>query len=316
MTIEPTDTTVTEDLTAFENEFFGVKPTKTEVSEAPKEEPQDEAPDEAEELESAPEESLDEDNEQDDTEDEKPDDKPKKKNRFQERIDKLKAEAREAKEALEALKAEKAKPSEPAAKTPVSATAGEPTPDDKNDDGSDKYPLGEFDPKYIRDLARHTIDKEWAERTAKEQEAAERAKDEAARNYLQEEWTGKVSAVAEQYDDFLEKTLELEDTFEGLDPQFSDYLVQTIKSLSNGPEVLYYFANNIDEAKKFVKLGPLQATLALGEYNALFKGKQKKETRTTKAPVPPQLNKGATSRVSVRGDTDDLDAFSQVFFKT
>ena len=32
-----------------------------------------------------------------------------------------------------------------------------PTPEDKNEDGTDKYDLGEFDPEYIRDLTRYTI---------------------------------------------------------------------------------------------------------------------------------------------------------------
>src|SRR3546814_8457504 len=33
-----------------------------------------------------------------------------------------------------------------------------PSPDDKNEDGSDKYPLGEFDKNYIKDVINHAYD--------------------------------------------------------------------------------------------------------------------------------------------------------------
>src|SRR5690606_32437801 len=135
------------------------------------------------------------------------------------------------------------------------------------------------------------------------------------RDALQAQWVEKLAPVTEQHEDFLEKTLQLESAFEGLDPNYSDYLVQTVKSLEHGPEVLYYYANNLDEAKKMVQSGPLGATLALGEINALFKGNVRKETKVSKAPPPPQVtNKGTSVKKTVAPDTDDLDAFSDVFF--
>ena len=164
-------------------------------------------------------------------------------------------------------------------------------------------------------MARHTINTEWAAR--KEQEAAEQAQRQvtAARDELQAQWVEKLTPITEQHEDFLDKTVLLESTFDGLDAQYSDYLVQTIKSLEHGPEVLYYFANNLDEAKKFVSMGPLNATLALGEVNAMFKGNTRKETKVSKAPPPPQVNKGSKTRTTVSSDTDDLDAFSNMFFQ-
>lgn len=257
--------------------------------------------------------------ENDDSLDDSKENKPKKPSRFQERINELTAKAREAERALEALKAEQEKKSE-LKDTPKTAEvvvdSDGPTPEDKNPDGSDKYPLGEFDPAYIRDMVRHTIDKESAEKRKQEEAENEKRQKEEAVNVLNQQWAEKLAPVAEQYDDFLDKTIELESTFEGLDSGYSEYLVQTIKSLDHGPEVLYYFANNLDEAKKFVSLGPLAATLALGEYNAMFKGQSKKEpNKVSKAPPPPQVNKGSKTRTAVSPDTDDLDAFSQIFFK-
>lgn len=309
MSNEPTEVFVdpnTDDLDSFSSLFNGeAKEQETSTEE-------DNTNDTIEEVETEEVETQEEVNDPDG--DDEPEEKPKKKvNRFQERINDLTAKAREAERALEALKAEQAAKSEtPAA---VSVVEDGPTPDDLNPDGSDKYPLGEFDPNYIRDLTRHTIQKETeAARKQEEQSRAQRQEQEA-RNALHQEWTERLNPVTEKYDDFLDKTLGLETTFDGLDPEYSDYLVQTIKSLEHGPEVLYYFANHLDEAEKFVRSGPLRATLALGEINSMFKGQTRKEAKVSNAPPPPQVNKGSKTRTTVAADTDNLDAFSEMFFK-
>lgn len=253
----------------------------------------------------------------DDDSETKPEAKPKKVNRVQERINELTARAREAERAFAALEAAHNAKQPESPKAPTAPVAGDtgPDPDALNADGTEKYPLGQFDPDFIRDMARHTIETEWVK---KEQEAAEqhqRQQIEQARNDIQNQWAEKLTPALEQHEDFLDKTMELESAFDGLDPAYSDYLVQTIKSLDHGPDVLYYFANNLEEAQKFVKLGPLNATLALGEINAMFKGTTRKaEPKVSKAPPPPQVNKGSKTRVAVNADTDDLDAFSDLFF--
>lgn len=271
--------------------------------------------DQLEAVETADDEAPDED---DDSE-EKVEEKPKKKvNRYQERINELTAKAREAERALAALQAAQQTQTEApkAATTPVVQDEAAPDPDALNEDGSEKYPLGQFDPEYIRDMARYTIDKEWKQR--KEQEAQETAQrqEQQAREALQAQWVERLAPVTEQHEDFIEKTMGLESAFDGLDPAYSDYLVTTIKSLDHGPEVLYYFANNLEEAKKFVQSGPLAATLALGEINAMFKGNTRKaEPKVSKAPPPPQVNKGSKTRTTVAADTDDLDAFADMLFR-
>lgn len=303
----------TDDLDAFTSLMDGKAKVREEVVETEEVvEPLGEDEDTDVEVQETEDEAPDGDDEPED----KPEQKPKKVNRFQERINELTAKAREAERALEALKAQTTKQPETAKQTNQSVVQDDgPSPDAKNEDGSDKYPLGEFDPQYIRDMARHTIDKEWTAR--KEQEAQEtlQRQHQEARDALQAQWAEKLETVTEQHEDFLDKTLELESAFDGLEANYSDYLVQTIKSLDHGPEVLYYFANNLDEAKRFVQMGPLGATLALGEINAMFKGQTRKETKVSKAPPPPQVNKGSKTRTAVAGDTDDLDAFSDVFFK-
>lgn len=325
MSNEPIDTapvepSVIDDLDSFSDLFHNVEKTPEPAKQ------EDEAPEEIENddvkpvEESGNDEETGENKEEAPDEEEKPEDKPKKVNRFQERINELTAKAREAERAnqeLEKKLAELALKQSEAVNKPDSTSAvddNSPNPDAKNEDGSDKYPLGEFDPSYIRDLTRYTIQRESA--IAKEQEAKENAsrQEQEARAALQNQWVEKLNSASEQYDDFLDKTIELEDVFSGIDPGYSDYLVQTIKSLDHGPDVLYYFANNLEEAQKFVQSGPLAATLALGEVNAMFKGQTRKETKVSKAPPPPQVNKGSKTRTVITGDTDDLEAFSNLFF--
>ena len=78
--------------------------------------------------------------------------KPKKKT-AQERIDELTAARRAAEREAEDLRrqlAERSQPKEVETKEAVEAPAG-PTPDDVDANGEAKYPLGEFDPGFIRD---------------------------------------------------------------------------------------------------------------------------------------------------------------------
>ena len=317
MANEPTDTStidpMTDDLDAF-NELFSsnqkVAQPKTE----------DVKTDNVETVSEDDETSLDNKEDLDNTSDEEvkdeTDDKPKKVNRVQERINELTARAREAERALQALQvAQNSRQNEKTEASSVSVPdTTSPDPNAQNPDGSDVYALGEYDPQYIRDMARHTIETEWARKEQEVAESNQRHQIEQARADLQTMWAEKLTPAIEEHEDFLDKTMELESAFDGLDPNYSDYLVQTIKSLDHGPQVLYYFANNIAEAEKFVKMGPLNATLALGEINAMFKGQTRKEARVSNAPPPPQVNKGSKTRVAVSGDTDDLDAFEQLFY--
>lgn len=311
----------TDDLDAF-NDLLHGKPASEEAEPVEEKEPEVEETPKEDEPVDEPESEEDEPDLEEEEPDPDPEPKPKKVSKFQQRINELLAKAREAetKEAeaskrlreLELKLEETVKP-----KTPANVeTEDFPTPSDLNEDGTEKYPLGEFDPNYIRDLTRHTIQKEQA--VAKEQEQKEKAErqEQEVRDMLQNQWVEKLVPVVEEHEDFLEKTLLLEDSFSQLDSNYSDYLVQTIKSLEHGPEVLYYFANNLDQAQEFVTKGPLEATLALGEINALFKGTTvKTKPKVSNAPPPPQLNKGSTSKKVVAADTDDLDAFSGIFFK-
>lgn len=317
---------VEDDLDAFSDVFFG---RKTETEEAATSE-------EAEDVESTDSDANENDSDtqpEDDTledEDEEPLDEPepapepKKKTRFQERIDELTGKAREAERERDALKARLEKLEQSATPTPAPQKAVEvvgPTPEDTNEDGTEKYPLGEFDPGYIRDLTKHTLEVERQAMVERDEQARQEREMEEQKAALQSEWNEKLVPARERYPDFAEKGSELFDTFANIDERYGEYLTATIMSMEHGPDVLYYLSTHLDEAAKIVNSGATRATLALGRLEAKYalaeEEKQKARPKVSQAPEPPvHLNKGsAPVKPEVAADTDDLAAFEAVFFK-
>lgn len=280
----------------------------------------------------APENSDDEnetdDEEVDETEAEAEDkpSKPQKKSRAQERIEELNTKYREEErkrialeERLRLLEEQKGK-SEDKPDTPDEPAKGltEPSPDDKNEDGTDKYPLGEFDPKYLKDIVLHANRLEREAAKAEQDKATKAAQTEQARNELMEEWQGRVNSAQERYPDFQEKTQSLAAAFEGIDPSYGDYLGDTIMSMDNGPDVLYHLASNPEQAKEIANSGAAKATLAIGRISAMYEGEKvdkKPAPKSTKAPPPPPRARGSAVAKSVDPTTDDLEEFEKLLFK-
>lgn len=313
----------TDDLDAFNDLFHG------KATEAPPvdDDPQDDPVDEDASLEDTQDGNV-QDGDTADIEDDgladEPDEPPApKKTRAQERIEQLLEKERLAQERARAAEAELQRYKEAgkeADKAPEKAADKKaPHWDDKNEDGTDKYPLGQFDPQYAEDHIKFAV-QEQLERTRAEQEAqAERRAAEEAQAQAQAEWQSKLEPARERYPDFQEKGERLLETFVDIDPAYGNYLESVIMSLPNGPDVLYYLASNTDEAANIVKSGPMVATVALGRIDAGF-GKSAEPTkvsaRPTKAPPPPPTNKGTVAAVAeVADDTEDLDAFEAKFFK-
>lgn len=312
-----------DNLDAFAEQFFAQEGADKEPpAEAASTSTTEEDGDDGEEE--ATDESTGEDESGEEPKQEEPAGKPK--SRFQERIDQLTQKAREAerreqelRQRLEELEKgsqdDKEESHNPSASTQANNVP--PNPNDVDQDGNDLYPLGEFDPNYIRDLTRYTVQEEQA-RIQQEQQVSQQ------RQALDKSWSEKVSQATQELTDFTEKVQNLESTFADLDPDYGDFLAQTIKTLDNGPEVLYHLANNLEEAKAAVSQGPLAAALKLGEYNALVAGQKKGSTgsssvkpRVSSAPPPPVAStQGRSSVNTVAPDTEDLDAFSAVFFQS
>lgn len=336
MSTEQTIDTPTEDnLEDFAADFFGEESSepsgnaKPEDSESVEEE-EGGAPTEKQDTHSADDGAIEEgEAEKAETSEEEPTDdkgKPKKVDRYQERINELTAARRQAeRERDEALKKleEKSKEPEPTeTKEPEQSVNEGPKPTDKNEDGTDKYPLGEFDPKYQADLVKFTVqktlDEERAERERQEKENAKLSAEEKYRATLQETWNEKLETVQERYPDFQTKGEEMLSVFEGIDPAYGQYLTDTLMEMNHGPEVFYYLSNNLEEAQEIVNAGPRRATISLAKLEAQLGGTSTKDSpkvKVTEAPAPPPRVKGsAVAKASVPLDTDDLSAFSKVFF--
>ena len=267
-----------------------------------------------------------EDDKDQDSDDEKKEEKPVKKSRkqtAQERINELTRARHEAERELAAVKARNAeleKGTEDSSKDDKETEdVGLPTPDTKNEDGTDKYPLGEFDPAFIRDLTRATINQE-KEASRIEQEERQKTEElDRAQAKVQEVWVEEVQHASEKYDDFQDSVANLEDTFKSVDQQYSQYLADTIMSSDYGTEVLYYLSQNMDEAQAIVDAGATKATLAIGRIEANFANQSEKAPtakKVTKAKAPPvKRSRGSNSSSGIASDTDDLDAFEKTFFK-
>jgi hypothetical protein len=321
-----------DNLENFNKAFFGNEPD-TEEQEVPQEEDLEEEIEE-ESHENEDDDSLatddDEDvDEQEDDEDEEPQPKAKKRNRTQERIEKLVTEARQAErdrdalrrqldEVLASIKKEEKTEDEPAFKDKLVPEA--PQPDAVDKDGEPLYPLGEFDPKYIADLTRFTITQEM-EATRKVQEEKQRQREiETQQEALKASWEENLERAEEAIPDIRENIATMADAFEGIDPNYGEYLAGTIMSCEYGPEIMYYLSQNIGEAQKIVASGPAAATLAIGRLEAKFMTKPEDAKRNSKkvsdAPPPPNArSRGSGGRFAVPADTRDLAAFRREFYK-
>jgi len=259
MSTEQTSVEPTDDLDLFSADFFGQKKAEPEPAK-PEEDDGKEGSDahtddgtqpseDDDTLDENEGEEQDSDPDEDDESDPEPDTKPKKKNRFQERIDELTGKAREAERREAALREQldeilkKLEKNEPELPTKPVEVAG-PSPDDKNEDGTDKYPLGEFDPNFIRDLTKFTLEEERRALKAKEAEEIQQRQLDEQRAQLETSWREKLGHAQERYPDFQEKGSQLIESFPDLNPAYGEYLTATIMGMDYGPDVLYYLANN------------------------------------------------------------------------
>jgi len=316
---------VIDDLDAFSADFFGQtlapeSTTQTKVEEQAEQDDTDTSQPEAKSQQ-----QQEEPDPNDDPEAEYKEAPPKKKT-VQDRIDELVRQRedvkREADAKLEQLRKEfeeklaglQPKPAQ-AAKTNT-----EPQPDDVREDGTEKYPLGEFDPQYIRDLTRYTLETERVQMAAKAAEEQRIQEANRSRQELQTSWNSKLESAKTEYPDLQEKIGPMLNGFSNLPPNYAGYLSTVIMSMDKGPDVLYYLSNHPEEATQIVNSGAQKATLALGRIEAKFLEADAQKTlakpKVTKAPPPPPVRARGTNGafISVAPDTDDLDAFEAEFF--
>jgi hypothetical protein len=322
MSMNEIDNTPDTDLDSFSAEFFG---QNQQTEDVPVETPVEEEVVAVEET--TPEEDTqiqETENDEPDESDPEPKEAPKKKTSYQERINELTAARREAERREIALQSELAEikrmlaeNNKPKQETPK-VEDSRPAPDAINEDGTDKYPLGEFDPEYIADLTMYQANKLFAQKEAERAEQSARQQAEEQTKSLRTEWDNRIASAAERHEDYAEKSSQLISSLSHLDPVYSDQLATTLMSLNNGPDVLYYLANNPTEAFNIINSGPINAAISFGRIDSRFEvAQEQKEARprVSKAPPPPVTNKGSAASLPISDDTDNLDAFEKKFFK-
>lgn len=313
------------DLDAFETEFFQTPKDVVEVEVEGNQEVEEIEDDHLapEDDEDASAETGDEDEDEEDEPEEKPEPRRRNRKSAKERIEELVAQTREQErrerelvrrlEALEAPKAEERIVPQTTAFSPEG-----PDPDAVGADGEPVYALGEFDPKFIRDLTKFTIAQE--SKAAKEAQAQEARMTQAEleRQQVQDHYLKNLEEVEKELPDVREAVGELAETFMDIEPMYGEYLATTIMASDYGPQIMYYLSQNIGEAQSIVASGPAAATKMIGRLEAKFlpSNNRKSNKRVSDAPPPPSGgSRGSSGRTVIRPDTDDLDAFERVFYK-
>ena len=332
MSIENSDTNIStndaavEDvsLDSFEAEFFSGK--------APAEKPTEEVVETESETNDEPtvedevvtETTTDED--ETSTEITEEEDEPKKETRAEKRIRELNAKFREAERRAEEAerRAEEAernrKPVEESKEQkPVTTDTGPKAPhwDDEDSEGNKIYPLGQFDPKFNADLVRYTIQEENKRLEEQRTQTEAQRKAAEAERVVQQAWEEKRAPARERYPDFQERGEELINQFSDLEPNYAKYLTDTLRTIDNGPDVLYYLASNPDLADEIVRKGAATATIAFGRISAQLEkdapsNTTPTRTKVTNAPPPPPKARGTAPPKTK--NLDDLDDFESVFF--
>lgn len=315
-------------LEEFEKTLYGnTDPIKPVVEETPTNDGEDTAAEETEASDDGGESSEEEVNSEETDETDSEEEAPKsKKQTAQERINELTAARREAerdrdelKARLEALEAKVAQPAPQEEKPTLPAAEpndGRPDPDAEDEEGNPIYAMGKFDPDFIADLTRWSVQNQMAEAEAQRKVQQEEEARIQYQTELQTKWEQKVAATEQDVPDIREKGQNLVNMFQTLDPEYGTYLASTIMELDEGPRVLAYLSDHLDEAERIVDSGPIQSAIALGRLDAqMSTPKKKAATKVSNAPEPPpEPTRGRDGRFSVRDDTDDLAAFERKFY--
>lgn len=326
------------DLDAFEKELYAPAPEPDQLEEEEETSEKEEVADtEDDHLETDDDSDSETDSEEEKDEDEDKDKEPesrkerreRRQNRLQKRIDDLTARAYAAeREAEELRKLHGQTPQTTPQTAPPqnlrdALPEGAPDFDAVDENGQPVYPLGQFDPRYVTDLSNWNFDQRMAAAKAKEAHDQEVKEFQEAQNALIENWDAQLNEYAEKENpEIREDILDLAEEFEGIDPQYGDFLATTIMLSENGPAIMEYLSKNIGEARQIVASGPAAATRAIGRLEARLTRQPTRERDTesesnkkvSAAPPPPTPTRGRSGGRSARADTDNLDAFEKLLY--
>lgn len=218
-------------------------------------------------------------------------DKPRKAT-AKDRIDELTRLRREAERDAEYWKAKALQAPEPKVETPE--------PKAERPDAS-QYDAGEFDPRYVEDLAAHM-----AEQAVKKHldQFEQRNKQQST----DREWQSRLEQAAEALPDFEEKVLV---GAQRGDWACSQEMGEALRVSDKGPELAYHLASNPAEAARLYRLSPALQLMELGKLEAKLTAPKAKTL--TEAPTPIPQSRGSGGKFQVDPDTDDFAAFDKSY---
>jgi hypothetical protein len=178
----------------------------------------------------------------------------------------------------------------------------------------DKYPLGALDDRYIEDrteyLAEVKLEKLLSTALHRQQEQDARVQAEQAATELLKKADGVVQKGSELYDDFQETVWEAGKRGEY---RLEEPTFLALTEAEHGAQIAYALATNKAEAARVASLSPFGQVQYVAQKNAEFGAKA--QVRLPKAGTPPaHQSRGSSGKFTIPVDTDDLAAFSKLYF--
>jgi hypothetical protein len=178
----------------------------------------------------------------------------------------------------------------------------------------DKYPLGALDDRYIEDrteyLAEVKLEKLLSTALHRQQEQDARVQAEQAATELLKKADGVVQKGSELYNDFQETVWEAGKRGEY---RLEEPTFLALTEAEHGAQIAYALATNKVEAARVASLSPFGQVQYVTQKNAEFGAKA--QVRLPKAGTPPaHQSRGSSGKFTVPVDTDDLSAFSKLYF--
>lgn len=207
---------------------------------------------------------------------------------------------------------------------------------DKDAPSPKDYEFGELDAAYIRDLAVHETRKAIADDRTKQTAAELTAQQRREAQEFQAKAQTFEAAGLEKFDDFNEVVVEGARNGDWpLTKTFGDLMFES----DFGPDIAYYLATHVEEAKKIMGKAPPAQAAAFGRLEATFSSTSSDATQqnndqqpnvqgqrtngqqaqrsaagsTTRVPPPPEHQaRGAGGKTKVGADTTDFAAFERL----
>lgn len=176
------------------------------------------------------------------------------------------------------------KPAEsPTARPVTQGDDAEPNPENE-----EKYPMGAYDPKFVKDLSAW----QFRQLRAEEQRAEQQKEARKQAEVVETTWKQRTQAAAERYPDFAEKAYRPE-----LDRLIPEGSVMDGYILTNeaGADLLYYLGGNLAEAERIGNLDPYSAMEALVAIKQSLSSKATPQRKLT-AAKPPGSVLGGTNK--------------------